>query len=556
MDKKTDIEDRGSNLCAPQVDGRVDGNEEYNAKRHLQQKDIQQEITTPRFELFSNSTGNASSKGHRSIEKASGATAASTVLRSKSMYLRPGDRRCLFSSAKKNFQRGPLKKRSPKLSPSVPSRHSVFAPVSTPFPPTFPPDLYRFQTSSSGFSSLGSISSASTLHRRRLPMSVLKNGQKESTYNLPVKRNLSEQLMAEAILTTPNTVSSTGGRPHFSNNTLLFSNPRHASSNTPIPFSFSKKRKLPNPVVTNILKINSASRFISKPPDTDEIRGQETRHVSDYRADNQARDKTKTKGRPSQAINILRIIDPFGNYPRVTVKRSAHALISSPLADLPKTPSKNNGHSDRHLNATGTKTKETMIREKKLSKSGDSRIQRHLLFSPLVRYHEAPFDANTPVRHPPVESIATKIMPRGKKNSKSKKPKVVNQTLNRSDLFQNVRTTTRPCKCKKTNCLKLYCECYRSASFCDPDLCYCIGCLNTEAHNSTEEPRGRRVLAMLVALAKKPDAFDGGGRKFNTKGCRCTKSRYVRSSINLVWLNLLVILLTPSILFNLSLIVF
>jgi hypothetical protein len=155
-----------------------------------------------------------------------------------------------------------------------------------------------------------------------------------------------------------------------------------------------------------------------------------------------------------------------------------------------------------------------------------------------------------------VESIATKIMPRGKKNSKSKKPKVVNQTLNRSDLFQNVRTTTRPCKCKKTNCLKLYCECYRSASFCDPDLCYCIGCLNTEAHNSTEEPRGRRVLAMLVALAKKPDAFDGGGRKFNTKGCRCTKSRYVRSSINLVWLNLLVILLTPSILFNLSLIVF
>lgn len=149
-----------------------------------------------------------------------------------------------------------------------------------------------------------------------------------NSHNRPVKRNLSDQLMAEAILTTPNTVSSTGGTPHISNNTPLFSNSRHASSNTPILFSFTKKRKLSNPVVTNISKINSASGFISKPPDTDETRGQETRHVSDNRVYNQVSDITKTIGRPSQAINIIRITDPFGNNPRVTVKRSDHALIS------------------------------------------------------------------------------------------------------------------------------------------------------------------------------------------------------------------------------------
>lgn len=547
MEKKTDIEDRGNNLCESQADGRVDDNDSllgYNAKRLLQQQDIQQENTTPRSGCFSYSTNELSSKGHRSVEKTNGATTVSTLARSKSMYLRPGDRRCLFSTAKKNLQRGPLKKRSPKLSPSVQSKHSLFAPVSTPVTATFPPDMYRSQTSSSGFSSLGSISSASTLFRRRLPMSVLKSGQKENSYNLSVKRNLSDQLMAEAILATPNTISSTGGRPHWSNNTLLFSNSRDALSNTPIPFSFSMKRKLTNPVVTNMSKINSASCFISKPPDTNETRGQETRNVSDNRFENRVSEITKTISRPSPAINILRITHPFGNYPRVTVKRSDHALISSPLADVPNTLSKNNAHSDRHLHAKGAKTLETKIEEKTLSKPGDAWVRRSVLFSPLVRRHDAPFDANTPVRHPPVESITTKIMPRGKRSSKSKKPKVENQTPNRSDLFQNVRTTNRPCKCKKTHCLKLYCECFHSASFCDLDLCNCTGCMNNEAHNSTE-PRGRRVLAMLVALAKRPDAFDGGGRKFNTKGCRCSKSRYVRSSTNLVRLNLLVMLLIP-----------
>jgi hypothetical protein len=34
-------------------------------------------------------------------------------------------------------------------------------------------------------------------------------------------------------------------------------------------------------------------------------------------------------------------------------------------------------------------------------------------------------------------------------------------------------------------------------------------------------------VAMLKLLNKNPDAFSGGGRKANTKGCRCQKSRYV-----------------------------
>ncbi|OEU07310.1 hypothetical protein FRACYDRAFT_162842, partial [Fragilariopsis cylindrus CCMP1102] len=53
-------------------------------------------------------------------------------------------------------------------------------------------------------------------------------------------------------------------------------------------------------------------------------------------------------------------------------------------------------------------------------------------------------------------------------------------------------------------CLKLYCECFHTGAFCDPSLCNCKDCHNTSAHNH------------------------GGGRKVNTKGCCCQKSRCLK----------------------------
>jgi len=34
------------------------------------------------------------------------------------------------------------------------------------------------------------------------------------------------------------------------------------------------------------------------------------------------------------------------------------------------------------------------------------------------------------------------------------------------------------CKCKRSKCLKKYCECYNGGVGCNPDVCQCQGCQN------------------------------------------------------------------------------
>ncbi|GLD95970.1 hypothetical protein PINS_up004648 [Pythium insidiosum] len=57
-----------------------------------------------------------------------------------------------------------------------------------------------------------------------------------------------------------------------------------------------------------------------------------------------------------------------------------------------------------------------------------------------------------------------------------------------------------PCNCKKSKCLKLYCECFASGGYCD-ESCNCVGCSNTREHESV------RQQAIAARLEKNPNAF-------------------------------------------------
>jgi hypothetical protein len=37
----------------------------------------------------------------------------------------------------------------------------------------------------------------------------------------------------------------------------------------------------------------------------------------------------------------------------------------------------------------------------------------------------------------------------------------------------------RGCRCKRSKCLKKYCECFHAGARCNPDICQCDDCRNT-----------------------------------------------------------------------------
>lgn len=83
---------------------------------------------------------------------------------------------------------------------------------------------------------------------------------------------------------------------------------------------------------------------------------------------------------------------------------------------------------------------------------------------------------------------------------------------------ENAPTT---CNCKKSKCLKLYCECFQRRQYCSD--CNCKECLNTER---TED---LRQVAIMSTIERNPHAFvskfeQRAGKRAHNAGCNCKKS--------------------------------
>ena len=84
---------------------------------------------------------------------------------------------------------------------------------------------------------------------------------------------------------------------------------------------------------------------------------------------------------------------------------------------------------------------------------------------------------------------------------------------------------TVSCNCKKSRCLKLYCDCFRVSTFCDG--CNCVDCANNLEHSE-----GERAKVINSILERNPDAFKPRvmanehteGEKSHLSGCHCKKS--------------------------------
>ena len=61
-----------------------------------------------------------------------------------------------------------------------------------------------------------------------------------------------------------------------------------------------------------------------------------------------------------------------------------------------------------------------------------------------------------------------------------------------------VPASCKNCKCKKSRCLKLYCECFAAKEFCTGSGCQCLNCLNT-VRASASAPCGDSKLVQQLA---------------------------------------------------------
>lgn len=81
----------------------------------------------------------------------------------------------------------------------------------------------------------------------------------------------------------------------------------------------------------------------------------------------------------------------------------------------------------------------------------------------------------------------------------------------------------KPCNCTKSQCLKLYCDCFANGEFCSN--CNCVNCCNNMDHEK------ERSKAIKACLERNPQAFHpkiGKGRgdsdRRHNKGCHCKRS--------------------------------
>eukprot|EP00793_Prasinoderma_coloniale_P003200 PRCOL_00005835-RA len=94
------------------------------------------------------------------------------------------------------------------------------------------------------------------------------------------------------------------------------------------------------------------------------------------------------------------------------------------------------------------------------------------------------------------------------------------------------------CFCKKSRCLKLYCECFAAGELCDG--CWCQGCLNNTDNlelvaTTREVIKRRNPLAFEAKItfgagtsnAERTDGVDGAGLRCK-RGCRCKKSNCLK----------------------------
>ncbi|XP_051148915.1 protein tesmin/TSO1-like CXC 5 [Andrographis paniculata] len=127
-------------------------------------------------------------------------------------------------------------------------------------------------------------------------------------------------------------------------------------------------------------------------------------------------------------------------------------------------------------------------RQPQLAKSSQPPMPAHLHPPQMVfMTTQQPLQPAAPPAHPSLRPIAKPESPRARSRQ------------NVNDVKDCTPKKPKQCNCKHSRCLKLYCECFASGTYCDG--CNCANC-----HNNVENEAARRE-AVEATLERNPNAF-------------------------------------------------
>jgi len=134
-----------------------------------------------------------------------------------------------------------------------------------------------------------------------------------------------------------------------------------------------------------------------------------------------------------------------------------------------------------------------------------------------------------PVPPPPIPRVvpppSADVGPEAPKDKRAK-PEIVSPVTSAAS-----SESERPCHCKKTSCLKLYCDCFAANLFCGA-LCKCLACMNNADPRNVrrrEDAIASKMLRLSHASGVK-DAAASPEVQPGTRGCKCVRSECMSAS--------------------------
>ncbi|CAF2089105.1 unnamed protein product, partial [Brassica napus] len=164
-------------------------------------------------------------------------------------------------------------------------------------------------------------------------------------------------------------------------------------------------------------------------------------------------------------------------------------------------------------------------RDEELSESSQPTEEQHRLGVKSLEEPSATEDVTPPPQKPPIHRFGHPL----------EKCRVSKQEQMEAESKDGTPSKQKHCNCKASRCLKLYCECFASGSYCNG--CNCVNCQNNLENESARQE------AITGTLERNPDAFKpkiaGSPHGINdlqedvrqllilgkhSKGCHCKKS--------------------------------